>query len=93
MNADIVGFAFGMWFGATGPLVIHVMNSCLTGNRARIRLIVIPVAVVGILGVAATFGAHWTNTYTFGMLFGALIYALCVWLYLRKAQENGREQT
>jgi hypothetical protein len=88
MGAEIDAFGLGMWFGATGPLAIHVVNKCFTESRAWIRFIISAAGVFGTWGVAGTFGAHWTDAYAFGLLLGAAIYGLCVWMYLRDARIN-----
>jgi hypothetical protein len=88
VSADLDAFGLGLWFGATGPMVIHVANSCFPENVAWIRIPISLVALVGVFGFAGTIGATWTNAYTFGMFSGFAFYGICVWIYLRKAKRD-----
>jgi hypothetical protein len=91
-------FCFGLWFGLTAPLVLHVSMELMllhvqTKNPSRneIRLIrtyrflFAPCAVLGILGVATVLGSlkEQFNFAFYGMLVGCAVYGLCFYLYRR----------
>ena len=103
MDAAFAAFAFGIWFGIVGPLTIHVPLALLVDysrqpNPSReavtfirvLRLLVTPLLLLGMFGVASVFGAtraH-ANTMAGGMLLGAAAYGLALYLYRRYARQS-----
>ena len=96
-------FCFGVWFGITGPLAIHVLLAFLTSharhpNSSReavvfirvLRFLFAPLLILGMLGVASVFGATKTqaNPMAGGMLLGAAAYGLGLYLYRRYARQS-----
>jgi len=96
-------FCFGVWFGITGPLAIHVPLALLIShsrqpNSSReavvfirvLRFLFAPLLILGILGVASAFGATRTqaNPMAGGVLLGAAAYVWGLYLYRRYARPS-----
>jgi hypothetical protein len=96
MDASVMALCFGLWFGLTGPLVIHVPLSLLIRHERLavpskqdmiftrfIRFLAMPLAMLGLLGVASVFGSMRMNANftALGMLLGLAAYGFFFFLY------------
>ncbi|MDB5812147.1 MAG: hypothetical protein JWN94_4269 [Betaproteobacteria bacterium] len=94
-------FCFGIWFGLTGPLALHVSIVLLSqharhANASRqeivfirvVRFIGTPLLMLGILGVASVFGftREHANLGAIGMFVGLAAYGLLFYLYRKMSR-------
>ena len=94
-------FSFGIWFGLTGPLALHVSIALLSrharhANPPRqeivfiriLRFVGAPLLILGILGVAGVFGfaREDANLVSTGMFVGLATYGLFFFLYHRMSR-------
>lgn len=92
-------FGFGMWFGLTGPLALHVSIALLSKHAQHaepslqeivfirvLRFIGTPLLLLGMLGVAGVFGSaprEHANLVSIGAFVGLASYGVFFFLYRR----------
>ena len=101
MDAALAAFGFGIWFGLTGPLAIHVPVVLLTRHLRiaqptrqqvifirTIRFLGAPLLIFGLFGVASVFGStrQDANFAALGMFAGFAAYGLFYLLYRRASR-------
>lgn len=101
MDAAFTGFCFGVWFGLTGPLIVHVPIALLMRHERRpnpsrqeiifvrfVRFLAGPLTILGLLGVASVFGSarQQANFTALGMFVGLAAYGFFFFLYRRASR-------
>ena len=97
-------FGFGIWFGLTAPLVIHVVARFMSAHARHLnpsrqeivfirvwRFLGFPLLTLGLLGVASVVGQtrDYGNVSALGMLIGLAAYGLLFLLHRRmERREN-----
>ena len=88
-------FALAVWYGLSVPITVHVGAVLLQRNPRTplswvIRLVGVPVALLGQIGMAAAFGLHraFANSAALGILLGLAVYYVCAWLNHRSRRSR-----
>lgn len=101
---SVTAFGFGMWFGLTGPLALHVLIALLSRHEQHdkplrqeivffrvLRFIATPLLMLGILGMAGVFGfaaREKANLVSMGMFGGMASYGVFFLLYRRMSRAD-----